>query len=466
MPPDSSQRILFITGKLAEPALRRVVETLRSETDLQADIVVLKISVAALMHPEWVRKRLVEQSVDCAQYDRVLVPGLCQGDWSTLESAFGVRFEPGPKNLFDLPDYFGRKASGNVDLSAYDIEIIAEINHAPKLSDAKILQAANHFRDNGADVIDLGCIPGQTWSRAGDVTRLLRDEGHRVSIDSFDRREVESAVEAGAELVLSCNTGNREWAAGLGVELVAIPDEPSELSTLDETIEYLTSRGARFRIDPILEPIGFGFAASLARYFETRRRWPDLEILMGIGNLTELTEVDTAGVNALFAGICQELGIRSVLTTEVINWARSAVAEFDIARRMMRYAISRNVLPKHLHGELTMLRDPKVVSIGEEGLADLASRITDPNYRILVDGGEIHVINKDGHWRGADPYELFDRFTADAKPLAASHAFYLGYELSKARTALTLGKHYVQDEALRWGFLTVPEISAIERRKS
>lgn len=40
----------------------------------------------------------------------------------------------------------------------------------------------------------------------------------------------------------------------------------------------------------------------------------------------------------------------------------------------------------------------------------------------------------------------------------ASHAFYLGYELAKAVTALTLGKNYEQDRALRWGFLTVPEV--------
>ena len=46
-----------------------------------------------------------------------------------------------------------------------------------------------------------------------------------------------------------------------------------------------------------------------------------------------------------------------------------------------------------------------------------------------------------------------------------AHAFYLGYELAKARTALTLGKHYRQDQALDWGFLTVPEVSALERRK-
>ena len=46
-----------------------------------------------------------------------------------------------------------------------------------------------------------------------------------------------------------------------------------------------------------------------------------------------------------------------------------------------------------------------------------------------------------------------------------SHAFYLGYEMAKAITALTLNKNYVQDEALRWGFLTRAEKSHLDRRK-
>ena len=76
----------------------------------------------------------------------------------------------------------------------------------------------------------------------------------------------------------------------------------------------------------IIEPIGCGFANSLQRYWQARQQWPDLPIMMGIGNLTELSEVDSAGVNFLLAGYCEELGIGSVLTTEVINWCRSAVA--------------------------------------------------------------------------------------------------------------------------------------------
>ena len=63
----------------------------------------------------------------------------------------------------------------------------------------------------------------------------------------------------------------------------------------------------------------------------------------------------------------------------------------------------------------------------------------------------------------SDPFRLFDQMgVADA-----SHAFYLGYEMMKARTALTLSKSYRQDQALEWGFLTVPEVSHVapaERR--
>ncbi|MBX3437756.1 MAG: dihydropteroate synthase, partial [Planctomycetaceae bacterium] len=201
-------------------------------------------------------------------------------------------------------------------------------------------------------------------------------------------------------------------------------------------------------------------------YYEARRRWPDFPVLMGVGNLTELTEVDSAGVNMLLAGICQELGITSVLTTEVIHWARSSVQEFDLARRLVRHAVKHQTLPKHVDSSLVLLRDARINEFGAETLERMASSLTDPNFRIFVERGEVHVMNRDGYWRGTDAFELFDRFTAGTAPLDASHAFYLGYELSKAVTALTVGKRYIQDSALTWGFLTVPEVSAHERRRT
>ena len=92
------------------------------------------------------------------------------------------------------------------------------------------------------------------------------------------------------------------------------------------------------------EPIGFGFASSLSRCFEIRRRFPESPMMLGVGNLTELTEVDSAGINVLLAGFCQELGIHSVLTTEVIPWCRSCVRELDVARRLVAHAVRERVL--------------------------------------------------------------------------------------------------------------------------
>jgi hypothetical protein len=164
-------------------------------------------------------------------------------------------------------------------------------------------------------------------------------------------------------------------------------------------------------------------------------------------------------VNVLLAGFCQELGIRSVLTTEVINWARSAVKEFDLGRRLVFHAVRNKVLPKRFEPNLVMLRDPKLYEQGDDALAELAARVTDPNYRIFAERGEIHVLNGSVYLCGTDPFEVFERLAAADPKLDVSHAFYLGYEFAKAVTALTLGKNYTQDQALRWGFLTVPEVS-------
>src|SRR5688572_13385384 len=114
---------------------------------------------------------------------------------------------------------------------------------------------------------------------------------------------------------------------------------------------------------------------------------------MGIGNLTELAETDSGPVNALLLGICQELVIRSVLTTAVANWAATSVAECDIARRIMYYAIKNYSLPKKLDDRLVALRDRKLRAMGPAVLEQLAASITDPNYRLFAEAGELHVMN-------------------------------------------------------------------------
>jgi dihydropteroate synthase-like protein len=446
------ERILFVTGRLAEPSLRRQVAELSSAVGFDADVAVLGISVAALMTPGWIARHLDTPEGT----DRVVLPGHCRGDLAPVAQKAGVPVERGPEDLRDLAAYFGREQEPGADYGGYDVEILAEINHAPTLSWDAIHTLAQRYRADGADVIDVGCDPGERWSGAGETVRRLVGEGFRVSIDSFNPREIEDAAESGAELVLSINRQNLAVARNLACEVVAIPDQAGSLDGLEATLEQLDAWGVRYRIDPVIEPLGFGFAQSLGRYLEVRRRWPDAEMMMGVGNLTELTDADSAGINVVLCGFCQELGIRSVLTTEVIPWARSSVRELDLARRLMYYACGYRVLPKHLEPGLVLLRDPKVREFGGKALAELAERIKDPNFRLFAEGRLLHLMNNAGYWQGDDPFELFEQASA-ASPVTPAHAFYLGYEMAKAVTALVLGKEYRQDQALDWGFLTAPE---------
>ncbi len=457
------EHIQFVTGRLAEHALRSVVEQLARDADFDYTIDVLPITVAALMTPQWVARHLTKS----AGVTRVLLPGYCEGDLEVVQASAGVPVERGPRDLRQLPESFGQQDRRRDDYGTYDNEILAEINHAPRLTLEEILAEAKRLTRDGADLIDVGCDPGEPWAAAKvtDCVKALRDAGLRVSIDSLNPAEIEPAVCAGAELVLSVNSSNRDAARDWGCEVVVIPDDFAALGGLDETIELLAAAGVRLRIDPVLEPIGCGFTASLGRYMEVRRRYPDAEMLMGIGNLTELTDVDSAGVNVVLLGICQELGIRSVLTTQVINWARTSVKECDLARRLMHYAVRSKIPPKHLEPNLLMLRDPKLYEQGADELNLLAAQIKDHNYRIFAEGGQLHLISAGLHLADTDPFDLLDLLLAtEPRNLDPSHAFYLGYELAKATTALTLGKHYRQDEALRWGFLTQEEQSHQAKR--
>jgi dihydropteroate synthase-like protein len=445
------QRIHFVTGRLAEFSLRGLLEELAPRVGFEYSIDVLGITVAALMTTDWIAPRMrVPPGTS-----RVLLPGYCQGELAVVERAAGVPVERGPRDLRRLPEFFGQESVAS-DYGAFDIEILAEINHAPRLSQSDILAQAKKLKADGADVIDVGCEPGQPWTKVGEVVHALVDAGHRVSIDSMDPREIGPAVRAGAELVLSVNGRNRDAAPDWGCRVVAVPDEPAMLAGLDATVDFLAERGVPLLIDPILEPIGFGFAASLGRYLETRRRYPDAEMMMGIGNLTELTDADSAPINVLLLGFCEELGIRSVLTTQVINWARTSVRECDLARRLVYYAHRHRTLPKRLEPRLVMLRDSEQPPpYGDAALDRLAHDIKDPNYRLFAEGDKLHAVSAGLHVADADPFALFDKLQAAApRPIDASHAFYLGYELAKALTAVTLGKEYRQDEALDWGFLT------------
>ena len=284
----AGKHIHFVTGKLSEHALRNMLERLAKQLGFKPTVQVLKITVAALMTTDWIAPRIeVPEGTNC-----VVIPGLCKGNMKLLEEKAGVPVERGPEDCRRLDEWFGQKRQDLDGYGQFDIEIIAEINHANRFSQKNLLAEATRLRLLGADVIDVGCTPGESWAGIGDAISMLVQDGIRVSVDSFEPGEVEAATRAGASLVLSVNSRNVEAAGDWGCEVVVVPDEPSTLKNFDETIERLDSLAVPYRLDPVLEPIGFGFSASLGRYLEIRKRYPESEIMMGIGNLTELTDVD------------------------------------------------------------------------------------------------------------------------------------------------------------------------------
>ena len=448
-PADRPRRVLFVTGTLAEPALRRVLAEMAPP--FEVEVAVLRITVAALMTTPWIARHLeVPPGTDL-----VLIPGLCEGEVSVLAARFNVAVEKGPKDLREIPRYFGQKPVA-LEYGGYSIEILAEINNAPKLAPEAVRSAAEYFRASGADLIDLGCTPGVPFPGLADTVQELRGAGMRVSIDSFDPEEIRRAVEAGAELVLSVNRSNLEVArelGGTGVRVVVIPDFGEGLETLDRSVDTLDRWNVRYLIDPVIEPIGFGFMASLERYAEVHRRYPTSAQLMGVGNITELTSADSAGVNALLLAICEEVGVRAVLTTEVINWARGSVREIDIARRLMHYAVTHRTVPKSVDDRLLTVKDPTLLEYSEAELRELHAAVRDPNFRIFTDRDTITVFNNEIFVRGTDIQAIFSQLAVDEP----THAFYLGRELHKAKLAIALGKSYRQEGSLNWGYLTPPD---------
>src|SRR3954451_2054037 len=140
-------RILFVTGRLAEFALRRVLDDLAPKAGVRPEVAVLPVSVAALMTPKWVARHL-EVPPGIA---RVILPGHCRGDLSAIEARAGVPGALGPEDLRDLPRSLGQAGDRLAGYGGYPIEILAEINHAPRLSLDDFLAQAGRFVAEGAD---------------------------------------------------------------------------------------------------------------------------------------------------------------------------------------------------------------------------------------------------------------------------------------------------------------------------
>jgi dihydropteroate synthase-like protein len=437
-------RYLFVTGKLAAQALAGVLEKMAPDFDYE--LAVLPISVAALMDTHFVAKQLA----GAAGSDVVMLPGLCQGDLAPVADKVGAQVVRGPKDLKEIPTFFGRPRQLE-GYGEYRAKILAEIVDAYELTLEQVLARADYFRASGADIIDLGCPVKGNFPRVGEAVASLKAAGFTVSLDTFNSDDILEADRAGVDYLLSVNSRNLELARRLSCRVVVIPDFDQGIESLERNVAQLDAWGVPYIIDPILNPIGFGFAESLHRFYETRRRHPQAEMLLGLGNLVELTDADSTGINAVMAGVIAELGIEYVLATEVISWARGAVRELDLARRLMHYACTHRVLPKHLDESLITIKDPPHEHYTEAELRAMQAQVRDRNFRIFTDDEAIYVFNNKLFIKDTDPRAIFAQLGVEEN---ASHAFYLGRELQKAALAVRLGKRYMQEEELRWGYLS------------
>ncbi|MGH8756733.1 MAG: DUF6513 domain-containing protein, partial [Burkholderiales bacterium] len=276
----------------------------------------------------------------------------------------------------------------------------------------------------------------------------LKSSGYKVSVDSVEPKELLRGGKAGADYLLSLKEDTLWVAEEVDSIPVLIPQQSGDLASLERAMEKMARSNRRFIADPVLDPIHFGFTDSLVRYHELRRRHPETEIMMGVGNLTELTDADTTGINALLMGIISELHITNILTTEVSPHAQRAVREADAARRIMYTARDASSLPRDFSSELLTTHARKPFPDTSEEIAELARAIKDPSYRIQISEQGIHIYNRDGLHVATEPFALFPLLSLEND---AAHAFYLGVELARAQIAWQLAKRYNQDEELDWG---------------
>lgn len=434
-------KILFITGHLAESRLKSVLESMEPEFEWR--VLDIGVKVAALMTEDIILRRLS----DAGGADKIMLPGRCRADLDRLSAHYGVPVERGPDEVKDIPVFFGRARRAS-DMSKYDIKIFAEIIDATAMSVEDILACAEDYAHRGADVIDLGCLPDTPFPHLEEAVKALKTYGYKVSVDSADPDELLRGGKAGADYLLSLDETRLDIAGEVSSVPVLIPATHGDMDSLHRAMAVLDGKGLPYLADPVLDPINFGFMASLERYAQLRRERPDAEILLGTGNLTELTEADTTGITAALIGIASELDIKNVLVVQVSPHTRRTYEEHDAARRLMFASRADGELPKGYTDELLGLHAKRPFPLTPDEIAENAAAVRDRNFRIEVAEDGVHIYNRDGHHVAQDIFEFFPKLDLGDD---TGHAFYLAAELAKAEIAWRLGKRYAQDEPLDWG---------------
>jgi dihydropteroate synthase-like protein len=501
--------ILLVTGRNAAGAVIRTAKSLSTP----ARVIVSPVDVASFLTPEAILSSM--KGIDKKTCSLIIVPGTVRGDVSIVSEKTGILCFKGPRSVYDLPAVLEKYLAGMIELSpiepadeillknsssmirrelkkaygrpdgyTYKIgkkkpvylpaglgRIVAEINDAPLLSCDEVAKRAAYFCATGASIIDLGMISSKDSSKkiAGIAEAARSAANVPISIDSLNPKEILAAADAGIDLVLSIDSGNCHVLDSINVPAVVIPRDgkgkvpgkAEERVLLVEAIIGKAGGGKKLIADMILNPLNSGYSESLKAYALFRERNPETPMMLGAGNVTELLDADSAGVNALLAGFASEQNIDLLFTVEASPKTRGSVRELASAAEMLYLAKKRRIAPKDLGIDLLVLKDKKKRS--EDGMCPIGtpvacarktkgSALEDSSFRIYVNECLNAVYYKGDkpllRITGGSAEQVYNEILARGLTKNPSHTAYLGKELSKAVIALRLGKDYVQDRDL------------------
>ncbi len=496
------KEILLVTGRNAE---RYVGDYAKN---FPVRIHACKENVAALLSPKGILDELSKENLD--GISTIIIPGGVRGDVSVIQEKLGIPVWKGSRNLVDLPfvlekvsagmelspkipadelledeikkeiekelekvykpEKFSMRIGENVHLGSGISQVIAEIPDAPMLNKEEIQRIAGHYEESGAKIIDIGMLAGEDNSgKVAGIVEAVRDSTDLpIAIDSLQEKEILAAVDSGVDLVLSLDLTNYEISNSIEIPAVIIPrDEngkiPKNIDDRIKILEKLMKKVENFIVDPVLEPPNLGLVDSLESYIRFRRDYPGVPMLMGVGNVTEMMDADSPGVNALLASIASELEIDLLFTTEASKKTHGSVRELSTAAKMAYLAKVRGQAPKDLGIDLLVVKDkaevPQVDTQRFDAIKPIDVKRSEESgidafeFRIYLGDGKINVVYLKGNdpelrFRGTRAKDLYIEITKRSLVENAEHAAYLGRELVKAEIALGLGKNYAQDRYL------------------
>jgi dihydropteroate synthase-like protein len=487
---------LVVTGHLAENAVTKAVKG-------KADVLVLDIEVAAFITPALLRRHLPEK-----KYDLILIPGLASGDFTVLENELGTPIRLGPKHAVDLGSVLSfagtlelstkipacemlagkmrENAIGKVTMLEEKSEaplvvksvkiggnsrmkVMAEIVDAARLGRQELIDKILYFEHTGADIIDLGMSLGTSGEEAAEAVKTARlATTLPLSIDTLEPALINTALENGVDIVLSLNSTNindvKDNIIKHAAVAVVIPDRVDDMGSLFQNLESARDAGIQKIIaDPVLEPAGHGLVESINRFYEFRKKDKTTPLFFGTGNVTELMDADSIGINALLSAMGMELDASILFTPDFSHKAYNCVFELKTASMMMALAKERNSAPKDLGIDMLAAKEKRRRDFGKIPVSAVIAKAADSwhldpagCFRIEITqnevrngkmvAGKLMAQHKNGCITGTTAREVLDTIIGSGLVSRLDHAAYLGRELMKAELALKFNRSYSQDD--------------------